>query len=379
MDFEIYIYIYLSGFWKICPQTFRSSAAGGRTGPPALAKTWGGYASRLMPRPDPGTGLPAGGWLAASFEKQGGRGGVRFWYTECFSLWILHVLVLIVDCGLSCFSQWNHSHWTEGHPLKEQRSSCAPQVAMGWPGGVAWGSGPNPTFRSSWQVCLCKSSQILGPKRPFLAQNQLRGSQGERLQLAGHSFNSQKPFWVHYLSGFWKICPQTFRSSAAGGRTGPPALAKTWGGYASRLMPRPDPGTGLPAGGWLAASFEKQGGRGGVRFWYTECFSLWILHVLVLIVDCGLSCFSQWNHSHWTEGHPLKNAACWTTDIAIVNVAISCSNWESFGQSAILWRSRGATAWFHTSLRSFQVDRLYSKKGKLLWKTIMVFVLWRSS
>ena len=54
-----------------------------------------------MPRPGPGTGLPAGSWLAASFEKQGGRGGVRFWYTECFSLWILHVLVLIVDCGQS--------------------------------------------------------------------------------------------------------------------------------------------------------------------------------------------------------------------------------------------------------------------------------------
>ena len=41
-------------------------------------KLEGGYASRLMPRPDPGTGLPAGGWLAASFEKQGGGVGLDF-------------------------------------------------------------------------------------------------------------------------------------------------------------------------------------------------------------------------------------------------------------------------------------------------------------
>ena len=31
-----------------------------------------------MPRPGPGTGLPAGGWLAASFEKKGGGVGLDF-------------------------------------------------------------------------------------------------------------------------------------------------------------------------------------------------------------------------------------------------------------------------------------------------------------
>ena len=55
------------------------------------------------------------------------------------------------------------------------------------------------------------------------------------------------------------MCLQIFRSNVARDRIGPPALVKTWEGNASRLVPTPGPGTGLPAGGWLAASFAKQG------------------------------------------------------------------------------------------------------------------------
>ena len=74
------------------------------------------------------------GWRLA-LKSKGEGVGLDFGTLSVFFLWILYVLALIVDCGLSCFSQYNQSHWTEGQPLKEQRSSCAPQVAMGRPGG----------------------------------------------------------------------------------------------------------------------------------------------------------------------------------------------------------------------------------------------------
>ena len=277
----------------------------GRTGPPALAKTWGGYASRLMPRPDPGKGLPAGGWLAASFEKQGGRGGVRFWYTECFSLWILHVLVLIVDCGLSCFSQWNHSHWTEGHPTKGGQVQLCSSSCNGLTSGVAWGSGPNPTGRSSLQVCLCKSSQILGPKRPFLALNQRRGVRGRDCNLLGIVSTPRSLFGSTIWVDFEKYARRLFGPVRPEATLDLQRWPKLEGGTHQDWCPDLTQGQGYQlVVGWRLALKSK--GRGGVRFWYTECFSLWILHVLVLIVDCGLSCFSQWNHSHWTEGRPLK-------------------------------------------------------------------------